>query len=237
MKDINRRRLLLSSAVLAGAACRSSEAMSPLVPYVLPDGARIVFQGDSITDVDHWPGTIDPNNARGMGDGYPFMIAHHLLFTRPRQNLLLFNRARGGDTVPLLQSRWQSDVINMRPDLLSIMIGINDFFADAGSANYATKYESGYKALIDQTREALTNTQIVIVEPYLIDDELEADFKSIRDASVRVAAYAEAIYVPTHDMLKRLVQQNGHNYWLDDQHPTIPGSAAIAEQWLKTVGL
>lgn len=238
MEEVNRRKFLLGSALLTGAAaCSSSKAMAPQDPYVLPAGARIVFQGDSITDADHWPGTIDPNHAAGMGYGYPLFIAQHLLLSRPNQQLKLFNRARGGDTVPLLQDRWQASVIDMQPDLLSIMIGLNDFVADSGTPDYAIKYEQRYNALIDTTRNALPQTQLVIVEPYLVDIDPVPEFDSMREVAVRVAKYADAIYVPTHDMLNRLIRENGHQYWFNDQHPTIAGSAAIASQWLKTVGL
>lgn len=237
MEDVNRREFLLTSALLTSVACRSSDAMSPAPPYVLPDGARIVFQGDSVTDATHWPGTTAANNAAAMGYGYPLFIAQHLLFSRPKQQLKLFNRARGGDTVPLLQARWQADVIDMQPDLLSILIGLNDFVADYGNPDYATKYEQGYMALVDQTRQALPQTQLVIVEPYAITDVPVPEFQNIRDAAARVATHADAIYVPIHDMLNKHVKDNGQAYWFDEQHPTIAGSAAIASQWLQRVGL
>lgn len=238
MEEVNRRKFLIRSALLTGvAACSSSKAISPQPPYVLPDGARIVFQGDSVTDVNRGGGTLNPNNAASLGYGYPLFIAQYLLLSRPNQQLKLFNRARGGDTVPLLQERWQASVIDEQPDLLSIMIGLNDFVADSDAPDYAVKYEQRYKALIDQTRNALPQTQLVIVEPYLIDVDPVPEFDSMREAAVRVATYAEAIYVPTHDMLNRLARENGHEYWFDEQHPTIAGSAALARQWLKTVGL
>lgn len=237
MQGVNRRQFLMGSALVTGAAaCSSSKAMAPPPPYVLPAGARIVFQGDSITDADHWPGTLDPNHAAGLGYGYPLFIAQHLLLTRPNHKLQLFNRARGGDTVPLLQERWKTSVIDIHPHLLSIMIGLNDFVADSGTPDYALRYEQRYRALIDTTRSALPQTQLVIVEPYLVDTEPVPEFDSMREAALRVARYAEAIYVPTHDLLNRLIRENGHQYWFDDQHPTVAGSAAIASQWLKAVG-
>jgi lysophospholipase L1-like esterase len=240
LESVNRREFLLASVVLAGAACRSASGeniTSPEQTYTLPDGARILFQGDSITDAGHDSGTLDPNVPSALGYGYPLFIAQHLLLARPKQALKVYNRARGGDTVPLLQARWQTDAINLQPDLLTILIGLNDFVADYTKPNYAAIYEQNYTALVDQTRQALPNTQLVIVEPYAIHDPPVPEFDSIRAAAARVAAHANAIWVPLHDILNQYVSEETHEYWFNDQHPTIAGSAAIAEQWLNKVGL
>jgi lysophospholipase L1-like esterase len=197
-----------------------------------------VFQGDSITDSDHWPGTTDANNALAMGYGYPLFLAQHLLFSQPNQQLQLFNRARGGDTVPLLQARWQTDAIDLQPDLLSILVGINDFVANYPNPDYAAIYEQNYMALIDTTVQALPNTKLVILEPYVMADVPVPEFQSIRDAAARVAQHANAIFVPLQDMLNTHASQQTRTYWIADQaHPTIAGSAAIANQWLQIVGL
>jgi lysophospholipase L1-like esterase len=260
MDPVNRREFLLTSALFTSAACRSRDGVTappndnqdpdstsggdPDQPpsYTLSNGARIVFQGASETDSDREGGTLDPNNALSMGHGYPLFIAQHLLFANPQKQLQIFNRARGGDTVPLLQARWQTDTIDVQPDLLSILIGLNDYVANYNSQEYTSQeypkvYEANYKALIDTTRHALPNTQIVIIEPYVIYDQPVPDFDAMRAAAQRVATYADAIFVPIHDMLNQHVSENGHAYWFNDQHPTIAGSAAIANQWLKVVGL
>lgn len=239
MASVNRREFLLASAVLTNTACHSAKGESITAPnsYVLPQGAKIVFQGDSVTDANRSNATTYPNIASAMGYGYPLFIAQHLLLARPKQALELYNRARGGDTIPLMQARWQADTIDFQPDLLSILIGLNDFVADYTNPNYATLYEDRYTALIDRTRQALPNVQIVIVEPYAINDTPVPEFDSVRAAAARVATYADAIFVPIHDMLNQHVREQTHEYWFDEQHPTIAGSAAIAEQWLKKVGL
>jgi lysophospholipase L1-like esterase len=261
--NIDRREFLFTSAFITASACSSGErghitsppdtpsdstpdtpsdsepSDPPATPaYVLPNGGTVLFQGDSITDSDHWPGTIYPNNARAMGCGYAMFVAQQLLYAYPKKQLLCYNRARGGDTVPLLQARWQTDALDLKPDLLSILIGINDYAADYENPKIADIYEENYTKLVDDTRKALPNVQFVILEPYVMADVPTTPFQVIRDAAKRVAKHVDAIFVPLQDMLDQHAREETRTYWIADQaHPTIAGSAAIAKQWLKYVGL
>lgn len=245
MEDVNRRDFLLTSATLAAMACGSGDShasnqiTAPNTPLTLPNGAVILFQGDSIPNADRSAASIDPNDADCMGYGFALFIAMKQLYASPNQGLQFYNRSIGGDTVPLLQARWQTDTIDIRPDLLSILVGINDFVADYQNPNVATIYEQNYTALLDSTLQALPNVKLVIMEPYLVSSTPVPEFQAMRDAAARVAQQANAIFVPLQDMFNQHVSQQTANYWIKDQaiaHPTIAGHAAIAYQWLQYVG-
>jgi lysophospholipase L1-like esterase len=244
MEDVNRREFLLTSASLSAMACGSGDHSSKnqitgpnTPPLTLPTGATILFQGDSIPNADRSAGSTDANNADCMGYGFALFIAMKQLYANPNQGLQFYNRSFGGDTVPLLQARWQTDTIDIKPDLLSILVGINDFANDYQDPNVATIYEQNYTALINSTLQALPNVKLVIMEPYIIADAPVPGFQAIRDAAAQVAQQANAIFVPLQDMLNQHISQQTATYWVKDQaHPTIAGHAAIAYQWLQYVG-
>ena len=107
------------------------------------------------------------------------------------------------------------------------------------------EYERDYGALLRQTREALPSVQLVILEPFVlrpasgaVTDAWFPEFDQRRAAAARVARAARATWVPLHDMFQRLTREAPPEYWLaDGVHPTLPGHAAIAREWLRAVQL
>src|SRR5580693_2752855 len=111
--------LILTVLLLAPlAAVRAAEPIAAFTP-----GARILFQGDSITDGNRGR-SLDPNHI--LGHGYAFIIAAKFGAAFPEANLEFFNRGVSGNTVLDLEKRWQKDTLDLRPDVLSILIGVND---------------------------------------------------------------------------------------------------------------
>src|SRR6187549_3063833 len=89
--------------------------------------ARVVlFQGDSITDAGRDRLNPDANDPGALGDGYAFLAACRLLAASPQESTLVYNRGISGNQVPDLQARWQRDCVELGPELVSILIGIND---------------------------------------------------------------------------------------------------------------
>jgi lysophospholipase L1-like esterase len=243
MEELNRREFLMASALFT-AACASGEhshlTSPPLTTptITLPDGATILFQGDSVTAADRSSASEAANFGPSLGNSYPLFIGQHLLYSQAKKQVKCYNRAIGGDTVPALQSRWQTDTIALNPSVLSILVGVNDYLGDKAG------YESNLTTLVNNTINALPTVQLVIMEPYaIIPPELAqqyADFADIAAAAARVAKAAGAVFVPLQDMFNQLVVQESTAYWLADgqgAHPTIAGHAAIAQQWLKVAGL
>jgi lysophospholipase L1-like esterase len=205
----------------------------------------ILFQGDSITDVGRNRTSAAENNASALGGGYPLMAASQMLRAHPDGGLHVFNRGVSGDRVPSLQARWDTDTIALKPDILSILIGVNDLWHKlmGNSAGTVPEYESGYSDLLRRTKEALPNVRFVILEPFVlvtgaVNDKWFPEFDERRAAAQRVATAAGATFVPLQSMFTQLAKTAPPSYWIGDGvHPTIAGHAAIAERWREAVGL
>jgi lysophospholipase L1-like esterase len=212
-------------------------------PDIVTSGAVLLFQGDSITDWSRDRSIAEANDVRALGTGYPFLLAGELRARHPERDLQVFNRGVSGNTVEDLRARWAHDTIDLKPAVLSILIGVNDKWHTLMGTYTGTaeKYETGYRTLIETTRAALPATRLVIMEPFVlragaVSDAWFPDFDKYRAAARRVAESAKATFVPLHDMLQDLARKASPAYWAaDGVHPTVAGHAAIARQWLDRV--
>ncbi len=218
-------------------------AAMPVLPRRVAPPRRILFQGDSITDAGRDRAARGANDPRGLGTGYPLLLAAELGERHPRMALDVFNRGVSGNTVTDLAARWQSDTIALAPDLLSILIGVNDIWHTRTGDYHGTAatYHDGYDALLTGTRRALPDTRLVVLEPFvLVTGSVSADwfpeFDHYRAAARQVAHDAGATFVPLHEMFQQMARQAPPSYWLGDGvHPTLAGHEAIAARWLKMV--
>lgn len=131
MLQINRRQLVQSSAIIGLSAATLAKIVAPLhaaEQKPLPVGARILFQGDSITDARRDKKADKANDANGLGNGYPFFAAGEILRDHADLKLEIFNRGISGNKVPDLEARWQADCLDLKPNVLSILIGVNDIW-------------------------------------------------------------------------------------------------------------
>ena len=244
MKSLIPRRDFLAasgSAALLSVWPRSwrSSARGPR-----PLAARtILFQGDSITDAGRNRSVSGPNQGDGLGFGYPLLIASSLLGAHPERELRCFNRGVSGNTVPDLASRWSSDTMALKPDLLSILIGVNDYWHTLDGSYHGTvqDYEREYGELLERTRAALPEVRIVVLEPFVlrtgvVTDAWLPEFDRRREGAKRVAERAGATFIGLHGLFERLAHQAPPSYWAGDGvHPTLAGHGAIAQLWLETV--
>ena len=125
---------------------------------------RILFQGDSITDASRLR-----DGEAGLGMGYALKVASALGLDEPGEYEFI-NRGISGNTVVDLYARIKKDIINLKPDYMSIMIGVNDVWHDVKDKNGvdADKYERIYDMLLTEVREALPDIKIMIIEPYVL---------------------------------------------------------------------
>jgi len=210
-----------------------------------PPGTVVLFQGDSITDCGRDRAATEPNRADALGTGYPLLIASQHLAARPDSGFRFFNRGVSGNTVPDLDARWQSDALDLRPDVLSVLIGVNDLWHKLMGqyAGTVAQYEAGYAALLERTRRALPDVRLVVLEPFAlrtgaVTDAWFPEFDQRRAAAARVAARAGATIVPLHSMFERLSAEAPPAYWAaDGVHPTVAGHGAIAQLWMQSVTL
>ena len=245
MDDQNRRQFLSAVGGAVGlSVLPDSLGATPARPLP-PMNTVVLFQGDSITDAGRDRDAAEPNRANTLGNGYPFLVASAALADHPGQGLTFHNRGISGNKVPDLDARWEADAVEVRPDVLSILIGVNDMWHKLNGryAGTVREYESGYDALLDRTRRALPGTRLVVLEPFVlrtgaVDGRWFPEFDERRAAALRVADRAGALFVPLQEMFDSLVTQAPPEYWAaDGVHPTLAGHGAIARLWRAMVGI
>lgn len=236
---VSRRGWLQSAlAVAAAAPAVAAPAKKPLMP-----AGVLLFQGDSITDAGRDRKRQQMNDGRSLGRGYPALIAAELLSSRPQDSLRIHNRGISGNKVPDLDARWEADTLAIKPDILSILIGVNDIWHKLNGKydGTAETYEKGFAALLERTRKAMPWTRIVVCEPFVlrcgaVNDEWFPEFDRRREAARRVADGAGADWVPFQSMFDDALKHAEPAYWAaDGVHPSVAGHGLMARTWIDTV--
>jgi lysophospholipase L1-like esterase len=208
----------------------------------LKPNQTILFTGDSITDT----GRLEPAY-RPFGYGYVNFAANHLLAKYPELNLNIINTGVSGDTVRKLEARWEKDCIKYRPDVLSVLIGVNDLWRQhveperLPEAVYPDEYELTYKRLLLRGREQCIY-QLVLMEPFMFcNDPDNPMFKGLRTYLEIVHKLAEefgAVLVPLQSKIEEQINQVPPEKWSADMvHPYVWAHAWIAQRWLEATGL
>jgi lysophospholipase L1-like esterase len=249
-RDFVQTGIGLSAAGLAAIAsvdrlvAEDKPAASKNGKSIIAPGDTVLFQGDSITDSGRKKNSSKPNDSTAMGRGYAWMAATQLLLDMPDAQLKIFNRGISGNKVYQLAERWQADCLDLKPNVLSILIGVNDFW-HKHKHNYEgtlEKYETDYRALVKRTKDALPDVKLIICEPFTlkvgsVDDTWFPEFDGYRAAAKRVAEAAGAVFVPFQTKFDAAVKLAPPGVWAaDGVHPSCDGSAIMAHWWLKTVG-
>ncbi|RAV27420.1 SGNH/GDSL hydrolase family protein [Sinomicrobium soli] len=222
-----------------GAMENTSRGTSPLS---LPEKLTVVFQGDSITDAGRDRKYYYPNESRGMGLGYVFNAVSNMMAAHPGTEWTIYNRGISGNKVYQLSDRWNDDCLQLQPDVLSILIGVNDFWHTL-NGNYdgtAAVYERDLRALLDRTRKEFPDVKLIIGQPFAVDggtaitDTWFPGFKAYREAAHRVAEDYNAVWVPYQEIFDGALKSAPASYWCPDGvHPSIPGAYLMAEAWIK----
>lgn len=240
---LSRRSLIKKAAPLGALGALGIQATAEEKPGAttkLKKGAVIVFQGDSITDEGRAKDQKAPNDTKGLGRGYPAMAAGLLHAAYPNHELKVYNRGISGNKVPDLAARWQEDVIDLKPDILSIMVGVNDYWHTIafGSKYKGTveDYEKGYEELIARTLRELPGVRLVICDPFTFRDW--PAYQPYRAVAAKLARKFKLTYVPFQEKLDPLRKAVSEQFWLwDGVHPTSPGHTVLAQSWCEAVGL
>lgn len=198
--------------------------------------ALVLFQGDSITAAGR-KADATGDGPDALGSGYPLLAASAILTRTPR-SWTFANRAVSGDKVPDLAARWPRDTIALEPRVLSVLVGVNDFWQrDMGYAGTAGDYESQYTALLTDTRRALPGVRILVLEPFVlrcgaVDPTWFPAFDERRAAAARVARATGATFVPLQASFDEAARRTRPEDWAPDGvHPSAAGHALIAEHW------
>ena len=220
---------------------------------------RLLFQGDSITDGNRYKAVEsrwDLNHQ--IGHCYVFSIVAHLGRKVPGK-FKFINRGVSGDCPDKAKLRWQTDTLDEHPDILSILLGINepgvrDGNYEVGVEEHLSHFDKTYRELIDMAREQNPALKLVIIEPFYLPagqfkatyDEYMKVFSRKQAIVKKIAEDYGAIFVPVQERLNKLVEdtkdvltQNGcdtdpYEYWLwDGVHPTEPMHGVLADMWLE----
>lgn len=214
---------------------------------MLKENSTILFQGDSITDAGR---TYDASNDLGkgfdkqignlgLGFGYPLMIKQYLDIFCKHLNITVLNRGISGHRTIDLVNRWDNDCIDLKPDYLSILIGVNDTWRryDSNSPTTTEEYEQNFRILLHRAKTEL-NCHIIILEPFLIPTDSAKDcWHEDLDPKIQVARKLarefNATYIPLDGVFaSSCVSTKPSDLSSDGVHPTNMGHALIAKLWL-----
>jgi lysophospholipase L1-like esterase len=251
MKALERKPSRRNFLKQASALSASSFAV-PTVLQELPlannlkggEHYSFLFQGDSITDGNR-SRNMDWNHV--LGHGYAYLIAANLLYRFPQKNFQFYNRGVSGNQVTDLMQRWSEDTIALKPDLLSILIGVNDTLNEVSGNKNATAagFENDYRLLLTDTRRQLPEAELVICEPFILPvgkvkdqwNDFQKAISGRQEAARRIAAEFGATYIPLQDYFNQSAAKFPPDaYWLwDGIHPMPNGHELIAREWIKQV--
>ncbi len=199
---------------------------------------RILFQGDSVTDA-----CRNRENDSNPGMGYANYVSAKLGFEFPGE-YEFFNRGVGGNRVVDLLARMKVDMINLKPDVMSILIGVNDVWHELVIQNgiRTDLYEKMYNLLIEEVKAALPDLRIIILEPFILKgtdteagmDVFGPEVKARAAAAKRVAERYGLEFIALQNKFDEACKLAPEGYWLrDGVHPTCAGHELIAREWIK----
>ncbi|MDR1170700.1 MAG: SGNH/GDSL hydrolase family protein [Prevotellaceae bacterium] len=214
-------------------------------------GLTFLFQGDSITD-GNW-GQSGSNNRNLMdgnhilGHGYVFAVASRLGADFPAAGFTFHNRGISGNKVSDLENRWETDAVAIKPDVLSILIGVNDAGAvirNSPDSYDAETFESKYHSLLLRSKEANPDILFVLAPPFIYPvgvhkgqwDLWNREVPLRAEAVRKLAKEFDAVFVDYPDMFARATKSVPVDYWIwDGCHPSIYGHELMAREWIKQV--
>lgn len=232
----------VSAFLLPG--CSGNLASAHGSKSAIKKGSIILFQGDSITDAGRNKGREgNANDSDALGKGYVYLIVAQFLADRPDYGLKIYSRGISGNKVFQLADRWDKDCIQLKPDVLSILIGVNDIWHTL-NGNYdgtVEKYEQDYRALLARTRRELPDLRLVICEPFVlrcgaVNEKWFPEFDRYRAVAKKMSEEFNALFVPFQSMFDKASELAPPAHWAaDGVHPTMAGASLMAKTWLRIV--
>jgi lysophospholipase L1-like esterase len=248
--DNSRRGFIKKAAIGTLGAISIPEIISAAAPKVkikeikLQKDQVILFQGDSITDAGRNKEDPGYSTARNLGTGYALLAGAALLNKYEALNLKIYNRGISGNKVFQLAERWDADCLGLKPDVLSILIGVNDIWHKL-TGNYngtIDVYRKDYIALLERTMNTLPNIKLIICEPFAVkgvkavDDTWYPEFNEYRNAAAEIAKQFKATFIPFQSIFDEAQKRAPGSYWTGDGvHPTLAGAQLMAKAWMKAI--
>lgn len=206
--------------------------------------ANLVFVGDSVTDCGR-DYDADPAGWGSFGDGYVSLINASLTARYPDYEIMVANKGVNGNDILKMRQRWQKDVLDLKPDYVSILIGINDVwrhfdgvFQHLNNLVDLNLYRQTYQDLIDQTKP-VTN-EIFIMSPFMFEPNHEDAMRSLvdqyREVAESLARENHLVYIDVQEAVDHfLTMQSGYILSSDRVHPNLQGHMLVASTWLNAI--
>ncbi|MBQ9714467.1 MAG: SGNH/GDSL hydrolase family protein [Clostridia bacterium] len=204
---------------------------------------KIVFYGDSITDMGRNRDDAD-GSVYSYGVGYTNFVVGELTCVNPKKYECV-NRGISGNRVVDLYARIKSAVWNQKPDVLSILIGVNDVWHEISREDGVdiVRWERVYRTMIEETKERLPDIKIMILEPFILEgsatdgEERWQRFQAVKEyakVARKIAEDYNLIFVPLQEKFDEAKAKFGADYYtFDGVHPLAAGARMVANEWLK----
>lgn len=205
---------------------------------------HILFQGDSITDAGRDFHKNEPNRANGLGGGYAHLVAATLHNEYIAMNLRFSNRGVAGNVVQQMLDRWQTDCLDIKPDVLSVLLGVNDTarpIKGKPGADTVENFDLKYRQCLDAARQVNPKLRIILCEPFLqvCAEVTEAYLPGLEARQQIVRKLAEdydALFVPFQSLFDAMLDDAPAEYWLPDGvHPAPAAHYRMAAMWIDRV--
>ena len=198
---------------------------------------KILFQGDSITDAGR-----DRADMHNLGSGYPKYAAELIGASHPAKEFEFINLGVSGDRAESLKARWQSDCVDIQPDIVSILIGVNDTWHRAGDQNWMPHdyFEACYRSILTDIKEK-TTAKIILLEQFLLPVPDKEFFRVDLDPKIQItrklAREFADLFIPTDGLFAAASISTPPTAWAaDGVHPTNAGARFIAAHYAEAVG-
>lgn len=248
---MNRRNFLMQSSIAVLGLPHLINMANPHKKMsngsFIKKNSTILFQGDSITDGWRHKQHYYANSGPGMGFGYVNQIVTELLGQHPDKSLRFYNRGVSGHKVFQLAKRWEDDCLMLKPDVLSILIGVNDFWHTLthGYEGTAEVYEKDLRQLLTRTQQELPDIKLIIAEPFVVKGGSSIDesawipaFHAYQQSSKEIAQDFDATFIPLQSIFDNALKLADVAYWCPDGvHPSLAGSWLMAQAWLEALNL
>lgn len=193
---------------------------------------KILFQGDSITD-----GSRDRSDPHNIGWGYTLYASRYIKARHPEIDFEFLNFGISGNKSDDLVSRWTTDCIEWQPDVVSVMIGVNDTWHHCGDRSWIPDqvFEANYRNILERTKKE-TNAKIIMMEQFLLPTEDKEFFREDVNPKImitrKLAREFADVYIPVDGLFAAACVEKASLFWSEDGvHPNNNGSAFIGHHY------